>query len=145
MTEMRAGAMGQYGHNNQPSHHLLYLFAQLGDAHTTQRYVREVMRRAYGTDFYAGDEDNGEMGAWFVLSALGLYVTTPSTKEYVLGSPIFPKVRIFRGGKKESKEVGGKDGKYMRYDVVRGLQERYYQPFRRISLNLKSKPAEIDR
>ena len=61
MTEFRAGAMGQYGHNNQPSHHILYLFALLGDAETTQRTVREVMAKGYGRDFYAGDEDNGEM------------------------------------------------------------------------------------
>jgi len=61
MTEFRAGAMGQYGHNNQPSHHILYLFALLGDAATTQSSVREVMERGYGRDFYAGDEDNGEM------------------------------------------------------------------------------------
>lgn len=60
MTEMRALAMGQYGHNNQPSHHILYLFALLGDAATTQSTVRAVMDRAYGRDFYAGDEDNGE-------------------------------------------------------------------------------------
>jgi putative alpha-1,2-mannosidase len=60
MTEMRALAMGQYGHNNQPSHHIPYLFAILGDQETTQRVVRAVMERAYGRDFYAGDEDNGE-------------------------------------------------------------------------------------
>ena len=60
MTEMRALAMGQYGHNNQPSHHILYLFAVLGDPATTQSAVRTVMERAYGRDFYAGDEDNGE-------------------------------------------------------------------------------------
>jgi putative alpha-1,2-mannosidase len=60
MTEMRALAMGQYGHNNQPSHHIPYLFAILGDQETTQRVVRAVMERAYGRDFFAGDEDNGE-------------------------------------------------------------------------------------
>lgn len=96
MTEMRAGAMGQYGHNNQPSHHLLYLFALLGERHTTEKFVREVMDRAYGEDFYAGDEDNGELGAWFVLSALGLYSVTPGTSDYVLGSPVFHHVRINR-------------------------------------------------
>ena len=64
MTEMRALAMGQYGHNNQPSHHILYLFAVLGDPATTQSAVRTVMERAYGRDFYAGDEDNGEQVWW---------------------------------------------------------------------------------
>jgi putative alpha-1,2-mannosidase len=71
MTEMRALAMGQYGHNNQPSHHILYLFALLGDAATTQSSVRQVMERAYGRDFYAGDEDNGEqVSAALLLSSL---------------------------------------------------------------------------
>jgi len=96
MVEMRAVAMGQYGHNNQPCHHLLYLFALLGDSKSTQCLVRGVMSRAYGEDFYAGDEDNGEQGAWFVLSALGLFSVTPGTKSYVLGSPIFKHVRISR-------------------------------------------------
>ena len=97
MTEMRALAMGQYGHNNQPVHHILYLFAMLGDRRTTEEAVRKVMDRAYGLDFFAGDEDNGEQGAWFVLSALGLYAAVPSTPDYVLGSPIFKHVRVKRG------------------------------------------------
>jgi predicted alpha-1,2-mannosidase len=101
MTEMRALAMGQYGHNNQPCHHILYLFAMLGDRETTERNVRAVIDRAYGVDFYAGDEDNGEQGAWFVLSALGLYSTVPGTPDYVLGSPIFKHVRIWRSGDNE--------------------------------------------
>jgi predicted alpha-1,2-mannosidase len=96
MREMRAFAMGQYGHNNQPVHHILYLFTLLGDSRTTQYKVREVLQRGYGIDFYAGDEDNGEQGAWFVLSALGLYSITPGTKDYVLGSPLFRHVRIAR-------------------------------------------------
>lgn len=54
------------------------------------------MEKAYGVDFYAGDEDNGEMGAWFVLSALGLYVTTPGSVDYVFGSPIFKHVKILQ-------------------------------------------------
>ena len=81
MTEMRALAMGQYGHNNQPVHHILYLFAMLGDRRTTEEAVRKVMDRAYGLDFFAGDEDNGEQGAWFVLSALGLYAAVPATPD----------------------------------------------------------------
>jgi hypothetical protein len=88
--------MGQYSHNNQPCHHILYLFALLGDRATTEVNVRKVMNKAYGPDFYAGDEDNGEQGAWFVLSALGLYVTTPGTTDYVLGSPLFTHVHILR-------------------------------------------------
>ena len=96
MTEFRAGAMGQYGHNNQPCHHILWLFAQLGERVSTEKYVRQVQERAYGVDFFAGDEDNGEQGAWFVLSALGLFSTTPGTPDLVLGSPLFKHVVIDR-------------------------------------------------
>lgn len=95
MSEMRAFAMGQYGHNNQPCHHLLWLFALLDEPSTTHHLVRRVIEHGYGTDFYAGDEDNGEMGAWFVLAALGLYAVSPgTTDEYVLGSPIFKHVKV---------------------------------------------------
>jgi hypothetical protein len=97
MTEARAFGMGQYSHNNQPVHHILYLFAQLGDRLTTEKSVRTVMEKGYGTEFYAGDEDNGEQGAWFVLSALGLFSTVPGTPDLILGSPIFRHVRIWRG------------------------------------------------
>jgi len=96
MTEARAFAMGQYMHNNQPVHHILYMFAALGYSELTNKYVREVMERGYGYDFYAGDEDNGEQGAWYVLSALGLFGLVPGTPDYVTGSPIFPHVTIAR-------------------------------------------------
>ena len=97
MTEMRALAMGQYGHNNQPVHHILYLFALLGQRSTMERSVRAVMDKAYGVEFYAGDEDNGEQGAWFVMSALGLFAAVPGTPGYVLGTPLFKHVRVQRG------------------------------------------------
>ena len=118
MVEARALGMGQYSHNNQPCHHILYLFALLGDKETTQRNVRIVMEKGYGMDFFAGDEDNGEMGAWFVLSALGVFVTTPGTTEYVLGSPIFKHVKILKKSntnnnsllnKQQDSTVTGKD------------------------------------
>lgn len=103
MTEGRALAMGQYFHNNQPVHHILFLFSLLGKNRyrDTQRLVRTVLNRAYGSDFYSGDEDNGEQGAWFVLSALGLFSVTPGSANYVASSPIFPHVRISRSNEKE--------------------------------------------
>ena len=54
MTEMRALAMGQYGHNNQPCHHILFLFAVLGEPASTHKFVRHVLDHAYGPDYYAG-------------------------------------------------------------------------------------------
>lgn len=96
MTESVTLAIGQYAHNNQPVHHILYLFAILGDSHTTQKMTRDVLNRGYGIDFYSGDEDNGEQGAWFVLSALGLFSAVPGTLDYVFSSPLFRHVRISR-------------------------------------------------
>ncbi|CAE7306580.1 unnamed protein product [Symbiodinium sp. KB8] len=96
MREMRMLGMGQYAHNNQPAHHLPYLFAMLGDHNTTAKLVRQILTRAYSPEGYAGDEDNGEMGSWYVLSALGLYDPTPGvTENYVLGAvPLFKRVRL---------------------------------------------------
>lgn len=94
--EMQILAMGQYAHNNQPVHHLPYLFSLLGDHNETARLVRKILSHAYTVDGYSGDEDNGEMGAWYVLSALGLYATAVGTSEdYVLGAvPLFPRVHL---------------------------------------------------
>jgi predicted alpha-1,2-mannosidase len=96
MTEARAVAMGQYAHNNQPAHHILFLFAMLGDRVTTEQSVRAIMDRAYGVEHFAGDEDNGEMGSWYVLSALGLFETVPGSTKYVFASPVFRHVRVAR-------------------------------------------------
>ena len=96
MLEARALAMGQYSHNNQPVHHILYLLGQLGERQPMEIALRNVLNKAYGIDFFAGDEDNGEQGAWFVLSAIGLYSTTPGTPNYIIGSPLFRHVKIAR-------------------------------------------------
>lgn len=96
MREMRMLGLGQYAHNNQPVHHLPFLFALLGDRNTTARLVRQILATAYSPEGFAGDEDNGEMGSWFVLSALGLYAVAPGVSEaYVLSSvPLFPLVHL---------------------------------------------------
>ena len=91
MTEMALADFGQYAHSNQPVHHVLYLFAAAGRPDLTQRWVRRVMDRMYGPgpDGFPGDEDNGEMASWFVLSSLGLFPLCPGHPSYVLGSPLF--------------------------------------------------------
>ena len=94
MREMRALAMGQYGHNNQPSHHILWLLHLCGRADLGNKYVRRVIDDAYMVDAYSGDEDNGEMGSWFVLAALGLFSVSPGSEDYVLGGPLFDRVTI---------------------------------------------------
>merc|ERR1711937_709443 len=96
MLEMEILAMGQYAHNNQRVHHMPYLFALLGDQNETARLVRHVLAHAYTANGYSGDEDNGEMGAWYVLGALGLYATAVGASEdYVLGAVLlFPRVHL---------------------------------------------------
>jgi predicted alpha-1,2-mannosidase len=93
MTEARDVRMGQYGHNNQPSHHIPYMYAYAGAAWRTQEKVREVLSRLYaGSEIgqgYCGDEDNGEMSAWWLFSALGIYPLRVGHPAYVIGSPLF--------------------------------------------------------
>lgn len=96
MTEMEIANMGQYDQGNQPSQHLIYLYCYAGQPWKTQYWIRQVMDRLYnsGEKGYPGDEDQGSMSSWYVLSALGIYSVCPGTDEYVLGSPLFPKAVI---------------------------------------------------
>jgi predicted alpha-1,2-mannosidase len=97
MSEMAAVDFGQYAHSNQPSHHVLYLFTVAGEPATTQRWVRRVMAELYnaGPRGFCGDEDNGEMAAWYVFNALGFYPLTPGQTEYTLGSPLVSLARVY--------------------------------------------------
>ncbi len=100
MAEMVRGQMGQYAQCNQPIHHALYLYPWAGQPWKTQQRAREVMTRMYGPtpDGLPGDEDNGEMSAWYVLSALGLYPVAPADPHYVLGSPLFTRATLHLPG-----------------------------------------------
>ena len=89
MSEMAAVPFGQYAHSNQPSHHLLYLFAHAGRPDRLQFWARRVMGELYSPDSFAGDEDTGSMAAWYILSALGIYQVCPGVPEYTFGSPLF--------------------------------------------------------
>jgi hypothetical protein len=93
MTEARDVRMGQYGHSNQPSHHIIYMYAHAAAAWRVQEKVREVLSRLYaGSEIgqgYSGDEDNGEMSAWWLFSALGIYPLGVGSPIYVIGSPLF--------------------------------------------------------
>ena len=72
------------------------MFGLLNDRYSMETLVSQVMNRGYGIDFYAGDEDNGEMGAWYVMSAMGLFSAAPGSMggEYVLGTPMFDHIRV---------------------------------------------------
>jgi predicted alpha-1,2-mannosidase len=125
MEEMRALALGQYAHNNQPVHHILFLLPGLDERQPqctnaarsqqskvegtfcprlfSEERVHHVLSTSYGLEFYGGDEDNGEMGAWYVLASIGLFEPAPGTHHgYALGSPVFRHVNIHR--KKRAQE-----------------------------------------
>lgn len=86
-----SGLIGQYAHGNEPSHHITYLYNYVGSPSVTADRVREVMHKFYRTspDGLAGNEDVGQMSAWYVFSALGMYSVNPMEGKYVFGSPLF--------------------------------------------------------
>ena len=98
MREARDVRMGMYGHSNQPSHHIPYMYNYVGQPWKTQEKVQEVLSRLYlGSEIgqgYPGDEDNGEMSAWYLFSAAGFYPLQMGIPEYAIGAPHFKKMTI---------------------------------------------------
>lgn len=94
--EWISGYIGQYVHGNEPSHHVPYLYQYLGEPHKTQQLVRRIMSELYTTapDGLAGNEDAGQMSAWYLFSALGFYPVDPVSGEYVIGSPAIEQAQI---------------------------------------------------
>ena len=98
MTEMVACGMGQYEHNNQPVHQILYLYNYAGAPWKAAPHIRKVVDDLYnsGPKGFCGDEDTGEMASWYILSVLGFYPVCPgsSVPRYEVGTPRFNKVTI---------------------------------------------------
>lgn len=90
------GMIGQYAHGNEPSHHVIYLFNAVDKPWKTQEYVTEVMDELYRNtpDGLCGNEDCGQMSAWYVFSAMGFYPVNPVGGVYEIGVPRFPKTEI---------------------------------------------------
>ncbi len=90
------GLIGQYAHGNEPSHHIAYLYNFTGAAHKTQAMVHRIMNEMYhdAPDGLAGNEDCGQMSAWYVLSALGFYPVTPGTTDFIIGTPLFSSATV---------------------------------------------------
>lgn len=91
-----SGMIGQYAHGNEPSHHILYLYTMLGEPYKTAEKVREVLTTLYHAepDGLSGNEDVGQMSAWYILSSMGLYEAEPAGGRYWFGSPLFDKVTV---------------------------------------------------
>lgn len=91
-----SGLIGQYAHGNEPSHHIPYLFNFAGQPWRTQYWVREILKSQYNTtpEGLSGNEDCGQMSAWYVFGAIGLYPFNPASANYQIGSPIFEKTSL---------------------------------------------------
>jgi hypothetical protein len=92
------GLIGQYAHGNEPSHHMAYLYNYAGRPDKAQRIISQIQNNFYttGPDGYIGNEDCGQMSAWHVLSALGMYPVAPGSGYWDLGVPMFDSVKIFQ-------------------------------------------------
>jgi predicted alpha-1,2-mannosidase len=97
-----AGMVGQYAHGNEPCHHIAYLYPYAGAAYKTQERVRYLLETMYNNqpDGLAGNEDCGQMSAWYVMSALGFYAVDPVSGNYVFGTPLFDRAEIELGESK---------------------------------------------
>jgi predicted alpha-1,2-mannosidase len=95
-----SGLIGQYAHGNEPSHHVAYLYAYTGSPWKTQKRVREIMATLYrnAPDGLEGNEDCGQMSAWYLMSALGFYAVDPVSTNYVFGSPLVKHAEVALGG-----------------------------------------------
>ncbi len=98
-----SGLIGQYAHGNEPSHHMAYLYNYAGAAWKSQAIIRQILDTLYDDqpNGLSGNEDCGQMSAWYILSAMGFYQVCPGTPEYTFGTPIFDQVTInLENGKK---------------------------------------------
>ena len=91
-----SGLIGQYAHGNEPSHHVLYMYNYVGQPWKAARLLRQTLDEMYKDDFdgLSGNEDVGQMSAWYVLSSVGLYQVEPAGGKYIIGSPIFDKAEL---------------------------------------------------
>lgn len=92
----REGLMGCYVHGNEPSHHVIYLYNWTSQPWKSQYWIREVMNRMYrnNIDGLCGNDDCGQMSAWYIFSAMGFYPVCPGTDQYVLGAPYLPYMKL---------------------------------------------------
>ena len=96
------GLIGQYAHGNEPSHHVIYMYNYIGQPWKAAPLLRKVFSEMYhdGKDGLCGNEDVGQMSAWYILSAIGLYQVEPASGRYIIGSPLFDKATINVGNGK---------------------------------------------
>ncbi len=97
------GLIGQYAHGNEPSHHMAYLYNFVNKPHKTQEKVHKILTELYqnAPDGISGNEDCGQMSAWYIFSSLGFYPVTPGSNQYIIGTPLFDKASIHLENRKQ--------------------------------------------
>jgi len=119
------GLIGQYAHGNEPSHHVAYLFTLLDKGWRTQELVREINDKFYinKPDGLCGNDDCGQMSAWYIFTAMGFYPVNPVSGQYVFGAPQLPKVTLALPGNKnfsiEAKNLSVQN-KYVQSIILNG-------------------------
>ncbi|MBQ4356269.1 MAG: GH92 family glycosyl hydrolase [Bacteroidales bacterium] len=126
------GIIGKYAHGNEPGHHAPYMYDYVGQPWKTQQVVRMILDKLYSDtpDGLCGNEDCGQMSAWYVLSALGFYAVTPGSNQYAIGSPIFDEARIHLENGKTFTIITQKKGKENGYiESIRRNGQPYSEIF----------------
>ena len=143
------GLIGQYAHGNEPSHHIAYLYDYTNAPYKTQEKVYQIMTEFYknSPDGLIGNEDCGQMSAWYVLSAMGFYQVTPATDVYNLGTPLFENIKIHTENNNSFSILapGAGGNRFYTGPVNSGGQLRYADLIKGGTLNfrLSDKPCAI--
>ena len=118
------GVIGQYAHGNEPSHHAAYLYNYIGKPWKTQDLTRKIMTELYSSKpaGLCGNEDCGQMSAWYVFSAMGFYPVCPGSNQYVIGYPLLDKVEMSLENGKKFVVTKDKDLPYIQSVVLNGKE-----------------------
>ncbi len=119
------GLIGQYAHGNEPSHHIAYMYSYLGQGWKTQELIDEIQKEFYSSEpsGIIGNEDCGQMSAWYIMNAMGFYQVAPGDPTYVIARPLFDKVVIpLESGKSFTviAENNSKDNKFVQQVFLNG-------------------------
>jgi len=122
------GLIGQYAHGNEPSHHMAYLYNFVNKPYKTQEKVRQILTELYTNtpDGISGNEDCGQMSAWYIFSSLGFYPVTPGSNQYIIGAPLFEKATInLENGKSFTVQANNQSEENIYIQSVQLNGERY--------------------
>jgi len=123
------GLIGQYAQGNEPSHHMAYLYNFVNKPYKTQAMIRKILEEQYANapDGISGNEDCGQMSAWYIFSALGFYPVTPGSNEYIIGSPVVKSatINLENGRKFQINAPNNKKGRpYIKNVLLNGMEHQ---------------------